>query len=144
MSRPRPRFRDDRGDGDTAALMFLAPLAIGVALLFVLVGRQGASLEAVTHAAHVGARSASLERSTADAEMAGRTAVENTLRSAGTACEGGPDVSIRSSTWQAGGTVEVTVRCQVTTFDLKAIGAPSRSYEATSRAVIDTYRSFEP
>jgi len=135
--------RDERGDGDVAALMFLAPAAFGVVLLFVFVGRQGASVESVTHASQVAARSASLERSQAAAEAAGTATAVATLSAAGTACVGGPEVSVSATVWAPGETIEVTVTCAVATGDLGAISAPSRSFTATSRAVIDTYRSFE-
>lgn len=135
--------RDERGDGDVAALMFLAPAAFGVVLLFVFIGRQGASVESVRHASQVAARSASLERSQFAADVAGTASAAATLSAAGTACVGGPEVSITASAWAPGETIEVTVTCAVATGDLLAIGAPSRSFSATSRSVIDTYRSFE-
>lgn len=135
--------RDERGDGDVVALMFLAPLAFGVVLLFVFVGRQGAANQSVTHASQVAARSASLERDEASAEAAGADAAAATLVAAGTACIGGPSVSVTADSWTPGGVIEVTVVCSISTGDLGAIGAPSRSFSSTSRAVIDTYRSFD-
>lgn len=134
---------DERGDGDVAALMFLAPLAFGVVLLFVFVGRQGASVESVTHASQVAARSASLERSRGAAEVAGASAANATLAAAGTACVGGPNVSVTAERWESGQTIEVTVTCRIATEDLGPIGAPTSSFSATSRAVIDKYRTFE-
>jgi len=134
---------DERGDGDVAALMFLAPLAFGVILLFVFVGRQGASNQSVNHASQVAARSASLERDQASAQAAGADAAAATLDAAGTACVGGPSVSVTADSWTPGGVIEVTVMCSVSTGDLGAIAAPSRSFSSTSRAVIDTYRSFD-
>lgn len=134
---------DDRGDGDVAALLFLAPLAFGVVLLFVFVGRQGAAAESVTHASQVAARSASLERSPVAAQAAAASAAESTLSAAGTACAGGPEVVVAADAWEPGGSIEVTVTCRVETDDLAAIAAPSRSLSATSRAIIDTYRSFD-
>jgi Flp pilus assembly protein TadG len=136
--------RDERGDGDVAALMFLAPAAFGVVLLFVFVGRQGASVESVTHASQVAARSASLERSQQAAQAAGTSSATATLSAAGTACDGGPTVSVTADAWAPGETIEVTVTCRVATDDLGAIHAPGRSFTAMSRALIDTYRGFEP
>ena len=133
---------DDRGDGDVVALMFLAPLAMGVVMLLIFVGRQASSLEAVTHAAQVAARSASLQRDIGSASAAARGAAESTLLAAGTACEGGPLVSVTSLHWAPGEPIEVTVTCQVTSVDLEAIAAPTRSFTSTGRAVIDSYRSF--
>lgn len=136
--------RDDRGDGDVVALMFLAPLAFGVVLLFVFVGRQGEANQSVNHASQVAARAASLERDPGAAQAAGVDAAAATLVAAGTACVGGPSVSVTADRWTPGGVIEVTVVCSISTSDLGPIAAPSRSFSSTSRAVIDTYRSFDP
>ena len=51
----RRLWSDERGDGDVAAMIIIVPLIMGVVLLFVFLGRQGAAAEGVTHAAHVAA-----------------------------------------------------------------------------------------
>jgi len=135
---------DHRGSGDVAAMMFIVPLTFGVVLLFVFFGRQGASAEGVSHAAHVAAVAASQQRSAGDAQAAARQAASATLAGSGTACSGGPEVSISADRWQPGGTITVTVTCSVHTGDLGAINAPARRLTASSRAVIDRYRGYQP
>ena len=127
-----------------AAMMIIVPLIMGVVLLFVFFGRQGAAAEGVTHAAHVAAVAAAHERDPGSAQQAARNAATSTLSAAGTACSGGPQVSISADQWAPGGVITVTVVCTVDRSDLDAIGAPARSATGTSRAVIDRYRGFNP
>lgn len=133
---------EDRGEGDVAAMMIIVPLIMGVVLLFVLVGRQGAAAEGVTHAAHVAAVAAAHERDPAAAQQAARAAATSTLSAAGTACAGGPSVSVSADRWAPGGVITVTVVCAVDRHDLGAVAAPARSATGSSRAVIDRYRGF--
>jgi Flp pilus assembly protein TadG len=139
------RFWDDqRGDGDVAAMLFIVPIVFAVVLLFVFLGRQGAAAEGVTHAAHVGAVAAAHQRDPASAETAARNAATSTLSAAGTACAGGPDVTVSADRWGPGGVVTVTVACTVDRGDLAAINAPARTLQGSSRAVFDQYRGFNP
>ena len=140
----RRLWSDERGDGDVAAMMIIVPLIMGVVLLFVFIGRQGAAAEGVTHAAHVAAVAASHERDAASAQQAAHAAAASTLSASGTPCAGGPQVSISADQWAPGGVITVTVVCSVQNSDLSAIGAPARSSTASSRAVIDRYRGFNP
>jgi Flp pilus assembly protein TadG len=140
----RRAWRDERGSGDVAAMMFIVPLIFGVVLLFVFIGRQGTSVEGVTHASHVAAVAASQQRSAGEAQAAAQAAAASTLASAGTACVGGPSVAISASEWAPGGVITVTVSCSIETGDLGAIHAPARRFTESSRAVIDTYRRYEP
>lgn len=136
--------RDERGDGDVAAMLFIVPLAMGIVLLLIFVGRQGNSAEGVTHAAHVAAVAAARERDPGTAQAAAVTAAASTLSAAGTACAGGPSVAVSAGEWAPGGFVTVTVTCHVETGDLGAIGASERSLVGSSTAVIDRFRGYEP
>lgn len=138
----RRLWSDERGDGDVAAMIIIVPLIMGVVLLFVFIGRQGAAAEGVTHAAHVAAVAASHERDAASAQQAAHAAAASTLSASGTSCAGGPQVSISADQWAPGGVITVTVVCSVQNSDLSAIGAPARSSTGSSRAVIDRYRGF--
>ena len=140
----RGRLRDDRGDGDVLAMIFVVPLAFGVILLYTFVGRQSASVSAVTHAADVGARAAALAGSAGEATPAARNAVSATLAGSDTTCAGGPVVSVTATSWTPGGIVTVTVTCQVQTGDLQAIAAPGQAKTASSDAIIDRYGEFGP
>lgn len=136
------RLRDDSGDTDVVAMIFVVPLAFGVILLYSFVGRQAASVEAVTHAADVGARAAAQAGSSTAAQSAAVNAVAATLSGAGTACAGGPVVSVTATQWAPSGIVTVTVTCTVETDDLGAIRAPSLTKSASSDAIIDRFREF--
>lgn len=138
------RIRDDRGNGDVLAMIFIVPLAFGVILLYSFVGRQAASVQAVTHAADVAARAAALAGSPGAGQSAATAAATNTLSGAGTVCAGGPAVSATATAWAPGGIVTVTVTCTIETGDLTAIAAPGTTKTASSDAIIDTYREFRP
>lgn len=138
----RRRLRDDRGDGDVIAMMFVLPLAFGVVLLYSFVGRQSAAVESVTHAADVGARAAAQAGAAGDGEAAASSAAKVTLAGAGTSCRGGPSVTAVATAWEPGGVVTVTVSCSVETDDLASINAPPRTKVAVGRSIIDTYREY--
>src|SRR4051794_10685201 len=137
-------WRDERGDGDAVGMMFIVPLIFGVVLLFVFLGRQGAAAQGATHAAHVAAVAASQQRDAGSAQAAARQAAASTLTAAGTACVGGPAVTVSADRWAPGGVVTVTVSCTVERGDLGAIGAPARTLRGSSRAVLDDFRGFGP
>jgi Flp pilus assembly protein TadG len=138
----RRRWRDDRGEGDVAAMMFVIPLAMGLVMLFVYFGRQGAAAEGVAHASHVAAVAAARERDPGTARAAASRAAAATLASDGTSCAGGPTVSTSADRWEPGGVITVTVTCRVATGDLGAINAQARTLRGSSQAVIDTYRGY--
>jgi Flp pilus assembly protein TadG len=135
---------DDRGDGDVAGMLFIVPLIFGVVLLFIFLGRQGSAAEGATHAAHVAAVAASHQRDQTSAQAAAHDAAASTLAAAGTACSGGPSVSVTADRWAPGGVVTVDVSCTVATNDLGAIAAPSRTLRGRSEAILDQYRGFGP
>jgi Flp pilus assembly protein TadG len=136
------RIGDERGSTDVVSMLFIVPLAFGVVMLFVFLGRQGSAAQGVTHASHVAAVAAARQRSADAAQSAAVEAATSTLSAAGTACSGGPRVTVSADRWAPGGVVTVTVICSVATGDLDAIGAPARTLRGSSRAVIDTYRGF--
>lgn len=134
--------RDERGSGDVAALVVAVPLGLATVLLFVMLGRQGAAAEGVTHAAAVAARAAAMERSSAAATSAAAAMAATTLAASGESCAGGPDVAITASRWEPGGVVTVTVTCRIA--GVASIGARVRTVSGTARATIDRYWAYEP
>jgi Flp pilus assembly protein TadG len=128
---------DGRGATDVAALIVIVPLAFGAVVLFIYAGRQGTAREAVTHAAAVAARAASMERDAGAAQAAAVAAASRTLAGSGTACAGGPSVAVAASEWAAGGVVTVSVTCQA--HGVAEIGAPTRTLSASARATIDNF-----
>jgi len=136
------RWRDDRGDGDVVALIFVVPLAFAAVLLFVHVGRQGRSLESVAHASAVAARAASMERDPASAQAAALAAASGSLAAEGAECAGGPSVGVDVSAWEPGGVVVVTVTC--TAAGVGALDTGARTFTSTSRATIDRFVAVLP
>lgn len=134
-------LRDDRGDGDVAAIIAIVPLAFGAVLLFMMFGRQGVAAEGVTQAAAAAARAASVERSAGAAQGAAQAAAASTLSAAGTSCTGGPSVSVSATSWEAGGVVNVTVTCHVS--GIASIGASDRTVSGSARSTIDAYRGYD-
>lgn len=132
--------RDESGAGDVAAMIVITPLAFGLVLMFVLLGRQGVAAEGVTHAAAVAARAASMERNTGDAQAAAAAAAASTLAAAGTSCSGGPSVAVSASSWDAGGVVSVTITCQIE--GIASINASSRTVSGQARSTIDAFRAW--
>lgn len=143
MRRRKRDWSDDRGLGDVVAMIFILPIFFGVIMLWTFVARQGIAVNNVAHAADVGARAASRSRSPDAAGTNAVVAVNATLAGSATTCAGGAGVSVAADQWEPGGVVTVSVTCSVQRGDLAAIAAPDRSFTATSRAVIDRFRSFE-
>lgn len=141
MRRLVRRLRDERGGSDVAALVVVVPLILGVVLMFVYFGRQGAASEGVTHAAAVAARAASMERDAGSAQSAAQTAASSTLSAAGQSCAGGAQVSVGATDWAPGGVVSVTVSCVAA--GIGDIGAASRTLSGTARATIDYFWGYD-
>jgi hypothetical protein len=118
-------------------LIILVPIAFAAVLLFVYVGRQGRSLESVSHASAVAARAASMQRDIASARAAAASAAAGSLAGEGTECSGGPSVSVDASAWEPGGVVVVTVTCVAE--GVGALDAGSKTFTSTSRATIDNF-----
>jgi hypothetical protein len=134
----------DGGASSVAAMIVLVPIAFGTVMLFSFWGRQSETSLVVTHAAETGARAAALARNENTATGNAVHAANVSLTASGAACDGGPHVTVTADSWKPGGIVTVTVACTVGTSDLGAIGAPARTITATSKAVIDTYRGYNP
>jgi Flp pilus assembly protein TadG len=132
--------RDVRGATDVAALCVIVPLALGVVLMMLYFGRQGAAAQGVTHAAAVAARAASMERDAGPARAAAQSAAAATLSGMGQSCVGGPSVSVGASSWEPGGVVTVTVTCEAAGID--DIGASTRTLTSSARATIDYFWGY--
>lgn len=141
------RAARDRGAADALGLVLVAPVAIGLAVLVVALGRDVDARAQVRSAAAAGAQAAALERSGPAAERAARRVIDLMLVDED-ACpepdvevdfpsEPGPDSGI------AFGTVEVTVRCVVSNRGLELV-RPDGSIEAfRAVATVDVFRARE-
>jgi hypothetical protein len=122
-------------------MVLLTPVLIAFILLIVaggrLVGRQGD----VDSAARDAARAASFERTLDSATAVGQAVAAASLPASfrdGTTCQ---PASVDTSKWQQGGSVGVTIQCQVSYSGLGLIGLPgSTTVKGNSVAPVDQYR----
>ncbi len=130
-----------RGDDGTLAVeaAIVAPVLLVLMLLVVYAGRAASTDADVRSAAARAARAASLTGDLAAAEVAATDIALANLATAGIACTT-TDIRIAADI-RAGGTVTVTVGCQVTNTDLAMLAVPGTRWStATATQVVDTYR----
>lgn len=138
-----PPWRSERGS-ISVEVAVIAPAFVFLMLLVVYAGKVSEADGNVERAAAEGARAASLRQNPAAAIDDARAVVEANLAAAGVPCAR-LDTSVDTSTFEPGGTVTVTVRCDASMADVTLLGVPgTRSFTATSTEVIDTYRSDGP
>lgn len=138
-----PSRRSERGS-ISVEVAVIAPAFVFLMLLVVYAGKISEADGNVERAAAEGARAASLRQNPAAAVDDARSVVEANLAAAGVPCSQ-LDTSVDTSTFEPGGTVTVTVRCDASMADVTLLGVPgTRSFTATSTEVIDTYRSDGP
>lgn len=121
-------------------IVLMVPILVLFLLLVLAGGRYVAVRADIESAARDAARAASFERTTASARSAALTAVGNSgVDDSFSSCA----VTSIGGQFEAGGVVDVTVRCTVSNAGLSLIGlSGSRQFEATSSAPIDQYRRF--
>ncbi len=138
MTATAPPLRGDRGAADVLGLVLLAPIAIALALLVVVLSRQVDARAQVQSVAESAAQAAALERSVGDAARAAHATVDAALAGSDS-CER-PTTTVDTSAFRAGGSVTVSVRCRVTPRGLGAV-AGSTELGASATAVIDRFRA---
>jgi Flp pilus assembly protein TadG len=154
----------DRGTSDALGLVLVAPVAIGFALLVVLLSRQVDARAQVRTAAESAAQAAAQERSPAAAEVAARQVISAMLIDPD-ACDS-PSAAVDLTGFAPGGLVSVTVSCSVSARGVEVLapdnpgspgnpgspdspGSPVRrfpggEYTVTATATIDPFRAAEP
>jgi Flp pilus assembly protein TadG len=122
----------------------LAPALLLLMLVVVYAGRAAQTDADVAAATARAARAASLTGDPGSArQLATATATAN-LTTAGIDCTY-TRVVVDTRRFAAGGTVTVTVGCQVATADLALLAVPGHRWStATATQVIDTYRGGDP
>lgn len=136
-------WRSERGSVSVEVAV-IAPAFVFLLLLVVFAGKVSEADGNVERAAAEGARAASLRQNPGDAIDDAAAVVAENLVAAGVPCTH-LDTIVDTSTFEPGGTVTVTVRCEASMADVTLLGVPgTRSFSATSTEVIDTYRSSEP
>jgi len=147
-SRPRPSRWDwakwwAADDGSVAAeLTIVAPFLIMLLVFVGVVIHRGVDARIrIDDTAHQAARAASIERTPVTAATAARATVASALSSAGVVCA---SLSVSASTGdlRPGGTVSVTVSCEVDFGDALLLGMPGgKTLSATSVEPVDLWRS---
>lgn len=135
----------DRGAADALGLVLIAPVAVGLAVLVIALGRDVDARAQVRSAAAAGAQAAALERDAAAAEVAADRVVDAMLVDDDACRE--PVVSVDYPTRPdpgagiAFGTVEVTVRCSSSTRGLELVRDVESDWTFTASATVDFFRS---
>jgi Flp pilus assembly protein TadG len=136
------RLRDERGSA-TTELVLVTPVLILLLLFVTLAGRLALTRGDVEGAARDAARAASVERNPTAAGAAARDAASANLERAGTSC-GDLVVVPDTSDFRSGGSVSVTVTCNIRLGDLMLLRIPAtRSVTATAVEVLDVYREVD-
>lgn len=130
----------DRGAADALALVLLAPVAIGLALLVVALGRQVDARAQVRIAAESAAQAAALERTPGAARAAADRVVSAMLVDHDT-CSGAA-TAVDLSAFAPGGSVAVTVTCTVSDRGIEVVGAGTPTHAVTATATVDPLRAM--
>jgi Flp pilus assembly protein TadG len=120
-------------------LVILAPLLVSMLLFVVLLGRFANLRVDVQGAARDAARSASLQRSGADAETTAMSSAQASLSTAGTSCSR-LDVRTDTADFRAGGRVTVDVYCDVPMADLSLLSLGQKTVHASFVEQVDVFR----
>ena len=132
------RWRNEDGTLAVEAAL-VAPVLLVLMLLVVYAGRAAQTDADVRSAAARAARAASLTGDLAAAETAASDIAVANLATAGIACTT-TDIRVTADI-RAGGTVAVTVGCEVANTDLAMLAVPGTRWStATATQVVDTYR----
>lgn len=139
------RVRSTQRGAASVELALLVPaLMIMLGLLFAG-GRLWFARATVTEAAHSSARAASLARSAGEAGFEGRSAVRQSLSTAGMHCSNTLiDLNLAAFDLPVGtpATISATVTCNVPFTDILLPGMPgSITLHGTGSSALDTYRS---
>jgi Flp pilus assembly protein TadG len=120
----------------------ITPLLIMLLVFIAVVIHRGVDARLrLDDAAHQAARAASMQRSAPAAVTAARATARGALSAAGVVCRS-VQVSTDTTGLVAGGTVTVTVSCQVDLGDALILGVPAqRVLSATASEPVDTWRS---
>lgn len=135
-----------RSRGSAAIEMaVLMPMFVAVFTAAILAGRMSNAASAVEMAAYDAARTASLARDAATAEIEALTTVEDSLAGQSLSCVGGPTVVVDTAGFgRPVGTpasVTVSVTCTVTVGDIDLIGVPDQDVSASFVSPLDQYRT---
>ena len=138
------RRRGDRGAADALGLALIAPAALGLALVILLISRGVDARATTQNAAEAAAQAAARERSLPAARAAAERVSGAMLLDADTCAD--PDTSTDVDgglAFEPGAVLRVTVTCTATTRGLDLVGGDDSTHSATAFAVIDTFRGVD-
>ncbi|MDX8053787.1 TadE/TadG family type IV pilus assembly protein [Lentzea sp. BCCO 10_0798] len=136
----RSWWREDRGSA-SSEIVLVTPLLVMLLVFVAVVVHRGVDARLrINDVAHQAARAASLERTTARAADQARSTATAALASAGVTCRA-VAVDIATAGLRPGGSVTVTVSCDVDLGDALMLGAGQKRLSATAIEPVDTYRS---
>ena len=141
MSRADRARTRDRGAADALALVLIAPVCVGFALLVVSLGRSVESHSETQAAAESAAQAAALERSAGAAVAAAEDVVTAMLTNPDTC--GDPGVVVDTSDYRAGGSVAVTITCVASNRGVEVVQPGGREFSTRAVARIDQFRAAE-
>lgn len=138
----------DRGAADAVGLVLIAPVAVGLAVLVVLLGRGVDARAQVRSAAAAAAQAAALERDAGAAQRAASEAaaamlVDVDACAAPSVAVDYPRPAVVGGDVAAGGIVRVTLRCTVSGRGLELVDGRSRTEVVTATASLDAFRAGE-
>lgn len=143
MRRHRSTGRD-RGAADALSLVLIAPFAIGLALLVVVLGRRVESEAQLRTAAEAAAQAAALERNDTDAARAATDVAEAMLVSNGTCADlrvSPSPLRVDEAVGTSVGTRSVTIFCTVPNEGLSQVLSEPIELSATAFATVDLFRA---
>lgn len=136
----RGRIGGDERGSVAAELTLLVPALVTLLLFVVFCGRLAEARLRVEDAAHQAARAATIARSTGQAGADARATAQAALDRAGMSCRA-LTVDTRLVDLRPGGTVSVTVACQVGVSDLALLAVPATvSVSASAESIVDRWR----
>ena len=134
--------RRDRGAADALGLVLIAPVAVGLAILVVSLGRNVDSQAQVRSAAEAAAQAAALER-TPPAAAAAAERVAAAMLTDSLTCDR-PDVVVDTSRFAPGGSIVVDVTCVASSLGVAAVQREGVVHRARAVAHIDRFRTATP
>ncbi len=127
-----------------AELVIVAPVLMIMGLLMVLFGRYQGAQSSVYAAARAGVEAAVVQSSQGQATQAASGAVSSSLASSGVFCPS-PAIGVDVSGFAPGGSVSVSVTCNVPLRDLGLPGFPaSKTITGSASAPVDPYKEIQP
>ncbi len=136
-----PRRRDT-GSADALGLALIAPAALGLALVLLLIGRGVDGRATAQNAAEAAAQAAARERTLAGATLAASAVASAMLVDDATCARPEVSTGVDGDVFAPGGVVRVTVSCSTSADGLDLVGAGG-STVVTAYAVIDTFRGVD-